>query len=175
MTESPSSGLCQVVTVLAKRPHVPFKGHKMVLKFEGLGRCKVFVALRPVWSKRVEPWTVWSKRAEVLSAPRQGAQGGGGKGGGNLPPSTWSSTPDQRVGGFFDDLLRSALARRPAYTLRMYTLLRMPAPCLASALSRYHPGWDPTPRTPPPGTPPLTPRGPHHPPTPPHITPPHPR
>ena len=83
--------------------------------------------------------------------------------------------------GLFEDwsfcnwFLRSALARRPAYTLRMYTLIRMLAPCLASALSRYHPGWDPTPRTPPPGTPPLTPQGPpHHPPTPPHITPPHP-
>ena len=52
----------------------------------------------------------------------------------------------------FDELLRSALARRPAYTLWMYTLRRMLAPCLASALFRYHPLWDPTPRTPPPGT-----------------------
>ena len=72
------------------------------------------------------------------------------------------------------DFLGSALARRPAYTLRMYTLIRMLAPCLASALSRYHPGWDPTPRTPPPGTPPLTPQGPPPPthPTPHHPTPP---
>ena len=32
---------------------------------------------------------------------RQSAQSGGGVGGGGkLPPSTWSSTPDQRVGGF---------------------------------------------------------------------------
>ena len=45
-------------------------------------------------------------------------------------------------------LLRYALARRPAYTLRMYMLLRMLAPCLANALSRYHPRWDPTPTNP---------------------------
>ena len=51
------------------------------------------------------------------------------------------------------DFLRSALARRPACTLQMYTLLHMLAPCLASALSRYRPGWDPTPRTPPQSTP----------------------
>ena len=75
----------------------------------------------------------------------------------HAPPPPFSS-PFQTcsAGGdlcWFDvDLLRSALARRPAYTLRMYTLIRMLAPCLASALSRYHPGWDPTPRTPPPGT-----------------------
>ena len=61
-----------------------------------------------------------------------------------------------------------------ACTLRMYTLLRMLAPCLASALSRYHPGWDPTPRTPPPGTPHPPPRDPPPPthPTPHHPTPP---
>ena len=63
------------------------------------------------------------------------------------------------------DLLRSALARRPAYTLRMYTLLRIPAPCFASALSRYHPGWDPTPSEPHPQGPP--PRDPPTPPQPP--------
>ena len=55
---------------------------------------------------------------------------------------------------FCIDLLRSALARRPAYTFRMYTFLRTLVPWLASALSRHHPGWDPTPRTPPPGFPP---------------------
>ena len=54
----------------------------------------------------------------------------------------------------------------------MYTLLRMLAPCLASALSRYHPGWEPTPRTPPRGTPPPTPPGTPTPTT--HPTPPHP-
>ena len=61
--------------------------------------------------------------------------------------------------------------RLPADPLirRMYTLLRMLAPCRASALSRYHPGWDPTPRTSPPGIPPGT-----HPPTPTHPTPRHP-
>ena len=59
------------------------------------------------------------------------------------------------------------LARRPACTLRMYTLLRMLAPCFASALSRYHPGWDPTPREPHPRDPPPPPPPPT-PPTPPH-------
>ena len=112
--------------------------------------------------------------------PGKAPRAEGGVGGRKPPPvSRWSSTPDQRVGGFVDDPLRSALARRPACTLRMYTLLRMLAPCLASALSRYHPGWDPTPRTPPPGTPPPThpgtpPPTPPHPPHPIHPTPPHP-
>ena len=45
------------------------------------------------------------------------------------------------------DLLRSALARRPACTLRVYTLLRMLASCIASALHRYNPGWEPSRRT----------------------------
>ena len=142
----------------------------------------------PFCSKRVEDLTrssqngleVW--RGALARRPERRRGGGGG----NLLPSTRGlARPTKGSADFMFffgasfciDLLRSALARRPAYTLRMYTLLRMLAPCLASALSRYHPGWDPTPRIPP------TPQGPpppHSPPqgppttTPPHPTSPHP-
>ena len=57
------------------------------------------------------------------------------------------------------DSLRSALARPPACTLQTKSFLRMLAPCLASALSRYHPGLDPTPLNPDPqGTHPTPPQ-----------------
>ena len=61
-------------------------------------------------------------------------------------------------------LIRSALARRPGRTLRMYTLLRMLPPCLVSALSRYQHPQNSTPRDPPPttwGPPPIHPPRPH--------------
>ena len=77
----------------------------------------------------------------------------------------FSEFPDLFGTGLCIYFLRSALARRPACTLRMYTLLHMLAPCLASALSRYHPGWGPTPREPHPQGPP--PRDPPTPPQPP--------
>ena len=62
-------------------------------------------------------------------------------------------------GGIFVDSLRSAHARRPICTLRIYTflvllLLALPAPCECS-----HPGRDPTPQNPTPRDPPGTPQG----------------
>ena len=51
---------------------------------------------------------------------------------------------------FLIDSLRSAHARRPVCTLRIYTFRSILAPCLQAPCECSHPGWDPGlgPRTP---------------------------
>ena len=59
-----------------------------------------------------------------------------GVGGGKPPPTKWSDTPDRGSA----DSLRSAHARRPVCTLRIYTLLGILAPCLQAPCECSHPG-----------------------------------